>query len=113
MTLSSEPEVINTPTENTSSSDIVDSIQQINEELEIQQEIQEEIKEEIAVKEMIAEPLELDLTPTIHYEDPSLVTNVFVSIPDEEEIIDMEESIDSIEFDGIEENTDEVFELNI
>jgi cell division protein FtsZ len=113
MTLSSEPEVINTPTENTSSSDIVDSIQQINEELEIQQEIQEEIQEEIAVKETIAEPFELDLTPTIHYEDPSLVTNVFVSIPDEEEIIDMEESIDSIEFDGIEENTDEVFELNM
>ena len=113
MTLSSEPEVINTPTENTSSSDIIDSIQQINEELEIQQEIQEEIQEEIAVKETIAEPFELDLTPTIHYEDPSLVTNVFVSIPDEEEIIDMEESIDSIEFDGIEENTDEVFELNM
>ena len=113
MTLSSEPEVINTPTENISSSDIIDSIQQINEELEIQQEIQEEIQEEIAVKETIAEPFELDLTPTIHYEDPSLVTNVFVSIPDEEEIIDMEESIDSIEFDGIEENTDEVFELNM
>ena len=113
MTLSSEPEVINTPTENTSSSDIIDSIQQINEELEIQQEIQEEIQEEIVLKETIAEPFELDLTPTIHYEDPSLVTNVFVSIPDEEEIIDMEESIDSIEFDGIEENTDEVFELNM
>ena len=113
MTLSSEPEVINTPTENISSSDIIDSIQQINEELEIQQEIQEEIQEEIVLKETIAEPFELDLTPTIHYEDPSLVTNVFVSIPDEEEIIDMEESIDSIEFDGIEENTDEVFELNM
>jgi len=129
MILSSETEVTNTPSENPSSTEIVDSLQQNNEELENIEEpamieeiiIMEEpiqisnhaIQQDLVGINDINQSIELDLTPTIHYEDPSLVTNVFVSIPDEEETLDLEESIDSVEFEGIEENTEEVFELNM
>jgi len=121
MTLSSEPEVPNTPVENPSSASVVDTYQSNTAALEsieepiqiLNEEIQEAFQEEVVVSESIAESFELDLTPTIHYEDTSSVTNVFVSIPDEEIENDIEESIDDVEFDGIEENTDEVFELNM
>lgn len=121
MTLSSEPEVANTPVENPSSASVVDTyesntaaLESIEEPIQIlNEEIQEVFQEEVVVSESIAESFELDLTPTIHYEDTSLVTNVFVSIPDEEIENEIEESIENVEFDGIEENTDEVFELNM
>jgi cell division protein FtsZ len=121
MTLSSEQEVANTPVENPSSASVVDTYQSNTAALEsieepiqiLNEEIQEAFQEEVVVSESIAESFELDLTPTIHYEDTSSVTNVFVSIPDEEIENEIEESIDEVEFDGIEENTDEVFELNM
>jgi len=118
MTLSSETEAISTPSDNTSASEIVDTLQINTEVLETIEEptnemLNEEIQEEIVENEVINESIELDLMPTIHYEDTSLVTNVFVSIPDESDEIELEESIDQVEFDGIEENTDEVFELNM
>jgi len=121
MTLSSEPEVPNTPVENPSSASVADTYQSNTAALEsieepiqiLNEEIQEAFEEEVVVSESIAESFELDLTPTIHYEDTSSVTNVFVSIPDEEIENEIEESIDEVEFDGIEENTDEVFELNM
>ena len=121
MTLSSEPEVVNTPVDNPSSSSIVDTLQtstvaleSIEEPIQIlDEEIEEAFQDEFVVNVPIAEPIELDLTPTIHYEDTSMVTNVFVSIPDEEVESEMQESIDNVEFDGIEENTDEVYELNM
>ena len=121
MTLSSEPEVVNTPVENPSSASVVDTLQistvaleSIEEPIQIlNEEIREVLQEEVVVNESIAETIELDLTPTIHYEDTSMVTNVFVSIPEEEVENEIEESIDNVEFDGIEENTDEVYELNM
>ncbi len=122
MTLSSEAEVVNTPNENSAASEIVDTLQINTEVLENVKELatemsienmQEELQENVVVAELIAESVELDLTPTIHYEDTSMVTNVFVSIPDEDIENELEESIDTVEFDGIEENTDEVFELNM
>jgi cell division protein FtsZ len=121
MTLSSEPEVVNTPVENPSSASVVDAYQSNTAALEsieepiqiLNEDIQESFQEEVFVSESIAESFELDLTPTIHYENTSSVTNVFVSIPDEEIENEIEESIDNVEFDGIEENVDEVFELNM
>ncbi|MEN9382219.1 MAG: cell division protein FtsZ, partial [Bacteroidota bacterium] len=121
MTLSSEPEVVNTPVENPSSASVVDAYQSNTVALEsieeptqiLNEEIQEVFQEEVVVSESLAESFELDLTPTIHYEDTSTVTNVFVSIPDEEIENEIEESIDNVDFDGIEENADEVFELNM
>ena len=118
MTLSSETEAIKAPSDNTSAPEIVNTLQTNTEVLETIEEptiemLNEDIYEEIVENEVINESIELDLMPTIHYEDTSLVTNVFVSIPDENEEIELEESIDEVEFDGIEENTDEVFELNM
>jgi cell division protein FtsZ len=118
MTLSSETEAIKAPSDNTSAPEIVNTLQTNTEVLETIEEptiemLNEDIYEEIVENEVINESIELDLMPTIHYEDTSLVTNVFVSIPDESEEIELEESIDEVEFDGIEENTDEVFELNM
>jgi cell division protein FtsZ len=118
MTLSSETEAIKAPYDNTSAPEIVNTLQTNTEVLETIEEptiemLNEDIYEEIVENEVINESIELDLMPTIHYEDTSLVTNVFVSIPDESEEIELEESIDEVEFDGIEENTDEVFELNM
>ncbi len=118
MTLSSETEAITTPADNSSAPEMVDTLQSNTEVLDTIEEptiemLKEEIQEEIVENEVINESIELDLMPTIHYEDTSLVTNVFVSIPDESDEIELEESIDQTEFDGIEENTDEVFELNM
>jgi cell division protein FtsZ len=118
MTLSSETEAISTPSDNSSAPEMVDTLQSNTEVLDTIDEptiemLKEEIQEEIVENEVINESIELDLMPTIHYEDTSLVTNVFVSIPDESDEIELEESIDQTEFDGIEENTDEVFELNM
>ena len=118
MTLSSETEAIKAPSDNTSAPEIVNTLQTNTEVLETIEEptiemLNEDIYEEIVENEVINESIELDLMPTIHYEDTSLVTNVFVSIPDESEEIELEESIDEVEFDGTEENTDEVFELNM
>ena len=118
MTLSSETEAISTPADNSSAPEMVDTLQSNTEVLDTIDEptiemLKEDIQEEIVENEVINESIELDLMPTIHYEDTSLVTNVFVSIPDESDEIELEESIDQTEFDGIEENTDEVFELNM
>ena len=118
MTLSSETEAISTPADNSSAPEMLDTLQSNTEVLDTIDEptiemLKEEIQEEIVENEVINESIELDLMPTIHYEDTSLVTNVFVSIPDESDEIELEESIDQTEFDGIEENTDEVFELNM
>ena len=120
MTLSSETEAVNAPIESSSNESIVDtfvsnttSLESVQEPIQLLNEEIQEVQEEVVVSESIAESIELDLTPTIHYEDTSSVTNVFVSIPDEGFENEMEETIDNVEFDGIEENTDEVFELNM
>jgi cell division protein FtsZ len=118
MTLSAESEAANAPVENTSTPAIVDTLHINTELLESIEEptiemSNEAIQEEIIENELINESIELDLMPTIHYEDPSLVTNFFVSIPEEGMENDLGKSIDIVEFDGIEENTDEVFELNM
>ena len=112
MTLSSDAEVAPTQTENTSTSDIVDTVQQVEESVLIN-EAPEAVSNHQEIIENKIESEALDLTPTIHFEEPSLATNVFVSIPDEEFSVNEAESADSHEHEIIFENTNEVFELNM
>ena len=112
MTLSSDAEAAPTASENTSAPEVVDTIEPVVESVLIV-EAPAEVSGHQEILESKNESQALDLTPTIHFEEPSLATNVFVSIPDEAFSSIDEESADSDEHEIISENTNEVFELNM